>query len=89
MALKRSIGKNYLTSLQLRTFSSETEAVLNSRPLVYVDDDLNDGTMITPSHFLSPNTKTGTPTIEKDDDDRDDPDFELNQPSSNKMLLDV
>ena len=63
MVFRKSIGKNYLTSLELQTFLSETEAVLDSRPLVYIGDDLNDGTMITPSHVLSPNTITDVPII--------------------------
>ena len=77
MALRKSIGKNYLTSLQLQTFLLETEAVLNSRPLVYIGDDLNDRIMITPSHFLSPNNYTiiGAPVI-VDGGERDDPNLE-------------
>ena len=34
------------------------EAINNSRPLVYLGEDLNDRTALTPSHFLSSNTKT-------------------------------
>ena len=77
MALRKSIGKNYLTSLQLQTFLLETEAVLNSRPLVYIGDDLNDRIMITPSHFLSPNNYTiiGALVI-VDGSERDDPNLE-------------
>ena len=63
VVFRKSIGKNYLTSLELQSFLSETEAVLDSRPLVYIGDDLNDGTMITPSHVLSSNTKTDVPII--------------------------
>ena len=88
MELRKSIGKNYLTSLQLETFLSETEAVLNSRPLVYIGDDLNDRITITPSHFLSPNTKTGVPII-VDEGERDGPDFEPYQPSSKSILLKI
>ena len=39
-ALKKTIGKLYLTRTQLQTIITEVEAVINSRPLVYVDDDL-------------------------------------------------
>ena len=88
MALRKSISKNYLTSLQLQTFLSETEAVLKSRPLVYIGDDINDGIMIKPSHFLSSNTKTGVPII-VDEGERDDPDFEPYQPSSKSILLKI
>ena len=77
MALRKSIGKNYLTSLQLQTFLSEIGAVFNSRPSVYVGDDLNDGITIPPSHFVSPNMKTGVPII--NEGEKDDPDFETYQ----------
>ena len=49
--------------LQLQTFLTETVAVINSRPPVYLGEDLNDRIALTPSHFLSPNTKYGTPLI--------------------------
>ena len=65
-ALRKAIGKACLTMLQLQTFLTETEAIINSRPLVYLGEDLNDGIALTPSHFLSPNTKTGTPLIKTD-----------------------
>ena len=67
MALRNAIGKTFLTMLQLQTFLTETEAMINSRPLVYLGEDLNDRAALTPSHFLSPNTKTGTPLIKSDD----------------------
>ena len=44
--------------------------------------------MITPSHFLSPNTKTGVPII-VDEGERDGPDFEPYQPSSKSILLKI
>ena len=57
MALRKAIGKTCLTMLQLQTFLTETEAIINSRPLVYLGEDLNDSTALTPSHFLSPNNR--------------------------------
>ena len=42
-----------LTMLQLQTFLTETEAISNSRTLVYLGEDLNDRTALTPSHFQS------------------------------------
>ena len=61
---------------------------MNSRPLVYIGDDLNDVIMITSSHFLSPNKKTCVPII-LDEGERDDPDFEPNQLSSKSILLKI
>ena len=66
-------------------FPIETEAVLNSRPLVYIGEDLNDGKIIAPSHFLSPNTKTGTPQLGTEDE-IEDPDYQQD-PSSKEILL--
>ena len=61
--LRKSIGRILLTKDQLNTFIIETESVINSRPLVYVNDDLNTN-YITPGHFLNWGMKTGTPNFE-------------------------
>ena len=37
---------------------------MNSRPLTYIDSDLDSGAPLTPGHFLSINYKTGVPEIE-------------------------
>ena len=87
MALRKLIGKNYVTSLQLQTFLSEIGAVLNSRPSVYVGDDLNDGITIPPSHIVSPNMKTSVPII--DEGEKDDPNFETCQSLSKSILLSI
>ena len=86
MALKKSVGKKYLSILQLQTLLTEVEAVINTRPLVYVGEELNNGVAITPSHFLSTNWKTGTPIIENEDE-QNDPNFEPNDPTSAEALL--
>ncbi|XP_057299223.1 uncharacterized protein LOC130629867 [Hydractinia symbiolongicarpus] len=71
--------------IQLQTFLTETEAVLNSRPLVYIGEELNDGTTITPAHFLSPNTKTGTPQLGTEEEIVD-PDYQENITSKDILL---
>ena len=86
MALRKAIGKSCLTMLQLQTFLTETEAIINSRPLVYLGEDLNDRIALTPSHFLSPNTKTGTPLI-KNDGNIADPTYLPAKISSKETLL--
>ena len=88
MALRKAIGKTCLTMLQLQTFLTETEAIINSRPLVYLGEDLNDSTALTPSHFLSPNTKTGTPLIINDDNIAD-PTYFPAKISSKETLLNI
>ena len=59
MSLRKSIGRVSLTNSQLQTILTKTEAIINTRPLVYVDNDL-ENEIITPAHFLSINMKTGT-----------------------------
>ena len=76
MALKKSIARLHLTRTQLQTIITEVEGVVNSRPLVYVDNDL-DNQVITSMHFLSLNPKNGTPVLtnQDDEDDPNDPDY--------------
>ena len=85
MALRKTIGRKCLTMLQLQTFLTETEAVLNSRPLTYVGEEINDTVIITPAHFLSMNTKTGTPQLGTSED-IEDPTYNDN-PSTKEILL--
>ena len=86
MALRKAIGKSCLTMLQLQTFLTETEAIINSRPLVCLGEDLNHRTALTPSPFLLPNTKTGTPLI-KNDDNTADPTYVPAKISSKESFL--
>jgi len=48
-ALKKSIGKVCLTEEKLQTFLTEEEAVINSRPLVYVGEDFSSGFVLNAS----------------------------------------
>ena len=66
-ALRKSIGKICLNVVQLETILTEIEAVINSRPLVYVGADLKSGFALTPGDFLSLNPKTGVPFLETED----------------------
>ena len=52
-AIRKTLGSKCLTEKQLVTILAETEAVVNSRPLVYIDDDINSSMIITPTDFLS------------------------------------
>ena len=63
-SLRKAIGKVCLTNEQLLTFIKEAEAVSNSRPLVYVDEDINSKFTLTSSHFLT-NPKLDYPFIQK------------------------
>ena len=65
-ALKKTLGKSKVTVVQLTTIISEIEAVINNRPLTYLDDDINSVRALCPAHFLSINVHTGVPQIEEE-----------------------
>ncbi|XP_053403034.1 uncharacterized protein LOC128558208 [Mercenaria mercenaria] len=56
-SMKKTIGRRLLTVVQLQTLVKEIESVLNSRPLVYVGDDINSNIPLTPANFLTNNPK--------------------------------
>jgi hypothetical protein len=47
----------------------EIEASINSRPLVYVGNDINSSITLTPSHFLTLNRNVCSPDIDQNQDD--------------------
>ena len=51
-AIKRTLGRAFITLQQLKTIATEIEAMLNDRPLTYVSSDLSDPEPLTPSHLL-------------------------------------
>ena len=63
-ALRKTLGRKLLTLVQMQTFVKKVEAVLNSRPLVYVGEDINSTEALTPGHFLCLNPKIGIPQID-------------------------
>ncbi|XP_077989886.1 uncharacterized protein LOC144444347 [Glandiceps talaboti] len=81
--LRKSIGKVCLTYDQLQTILVEVTAVVNSRPLVYIGDDINSGITLTPSHFLTMNPRIGIPVI---DDDGEDYTYHTTPSSTEKLL---
>ena len=62
-ALRKTLGKCKLTQDQLTTVITEIAAVLNTRPLVYLSDDIDDVKVLSPQCFLRINMdiKPGTP----------------------------
>ena len=60
-ACKKALGKCSVTKEKLSTLLVGVEAVMNTRPLVYVGDDINSGEALTPAHFLGANCKLGLP----------------------------
>ncbi|CAC5404452.1 unnamed protein product [Mytilus coruscus] len=84
-SLRKTIGKVCLSVEQLRTLLTEVEAVVNSRPLAYIGEDIDSNIVLTPSCFLTLNKHTGIPErINNDDDPEYKPQF-----SSTDNLLEL
>lgn len=66
--LRKATGRINLTDEQLLTVLKESEAFVNSRPLVYVGDDIQSHITLTPAHSLGLYPKTKIPNIDIDDD---------------------
>ena len=81
LSLKKSLGKSCLSSKELETVIVEVEAVLNSRPLVYVGCEIDSGVALTPAHFLAMKPQTGAPILQKEED----PEFFLKISSSESL----
>ena len=88
MELKKSIGKLWLTSTQLQTIMTEIEAVVISRPLVYINNKVEHRAIIRPMHFLSINAKTELLTLVIPEEE-DNPNFRLKKRSSAEKLLET
>ena len=54
-ALRKIIGKKYLTEYRLNTILVEVEAIVYSWPLVYVGDNIKSSYVLTPSDFVLTN----------------------------------
>lgn len=82
-SLRKTLQRKLLKLVQLQTILKEIEAAINTRPLVYVGDDIESNIALSPSHFLSLNPKTGFPEL---DDDQNDQDYNPYESSSEKLL---
>jgi len=83
-ALRKTIGRKRLTLDQMSTVLKEAEAVVNSRPLVYMGDDLKSSIAITPRHFTCLNPYTGIPDVE--DETGEDSDSNPYESSAQQLL---
>lgn len=61
MALRKVLGKAFVTLPMLQTLIVEIEAVLNDRPLTYVSSDISDPEPLTPSHLICGRRITSLP----------------------------
>ena len=51
-AIKKTLGRAFITLTELQTPAVEVEAILNDRPITYVSGDVVDEEPLTPSHRL-------------------------------------
>ena len=79
----KPLGSQCLTEKQLVTVL--TEAVINSCPLVYVDDDINSSTILTPADFMSFHRGQVFPNVVDDPDP--DPEFEVAKSAKSSQTM--
>ncbi|XP_053376547.1 uncharacterized protein LOC123535785 [Mercenaria mercenaria] len=84
-ALRKSLGKKLLTLIQLQTLLKKVEAVVNTRPLVYIGEEFGEN-VLTPAHFLCLNPRIVTQSIEHDLDENDE-DYVPHESTENKLLM--
>eukprot|EP00794_Sanderia_malayensis_P019755 gene19755-biopygen16404 len=64
--LKKVLGRSFVTLSELQTLLKEIQAVLNDRPLTYINDNLQDLQPITPSQLLFGYNVTALPQPSND-----------------------
>ena len=67
-SLRKLVNRQSLTYIQLQSVLKEIESTVNFRPLVYVCDDIDSTSTLTPGHFLTLNSATGVPVLEYEND---------------------
>ncbi len=60
-ALKKTLHNKLVPLEVFRTIIAEVQAMINSRPLTYVGENITDGEAITPSHFTATNQRSIIP----------------------------
>ena len=83
-ALKKTLGRSFVTLPILETIVVEVEATLNDRPLTYVSADVADVEPLTPAHLLYGRRMTSLP--HSDFEDLEDPDYGASDAQMRKRL---
>uniref|UniRef100_A0A914DSB9 Integrase catalytic domain-containing protein n=1 Tax=Acrobeloides nanus TaxID=290746 RepID=A0A914DSB9_9BILA len=84
--LRHSIGHRRLKVQDFDTLLLEAEAIVNSRPLTQMHDDLLSTEVVRPIDFLIPHALIGTPPLTNN---HDDPDFLPRNAEKRELLLEV
>ena len=83
-ALKKTLGRSFVTLQTLKTIVVEVEATLNNRPLTYVTSDVANVEPLTPAHLLYGKRTVSLP--HSYDDDPEDPDYVVSESRIRKRL---
>jgi len=75
-ALKKALGRSFVTLSSLQTIVVEIEAHLNNRPLTYVSSDLDEPQPLTPAHLLYGRIIDTVPHCHTTEDEMIDEDYE-------------
>ena len=74
-ALKKLLGRSFVSLSSLHTITTEIEAFLNNHPLTYVSSESDDPNPLTPAHLLYGRTIITLPHIPVVEGEIDDPDY--------------
>ena len=77
-AVKKTLGRTFVTLKLLETVITEIEAMLNDRPLTYISSEVNDLEQLTLSHLLYGRRIRPIPCPLDSPVDLEDPDFVVN-----------
>ncbi|GFX57539.1 DUF5641 domain-containing protein [Trichonephila clavipes] len=67
---KKTLGKTSLNHEEMYTVLCDCESLINSRPLTYVTDDVEDLEPLTPAMFLQDIREVGVPELDQIDENK-------------------
>ena len=74
-AIKKTLGRTFVTLQTLETVVVEVESILNDRPLTYVSSDISDPEPLTPAHLIYGRRIVSVPHAVEDHDEDADPSY--------------
>ena len=84
-AVKKTLGRTFVTLQTLETVVVEIEGMLNDRPLIYVSSDISDPEPLTPAHLIYGRRIVSVPHPVEDPDENADP-FYLSDQDMRKVI---